>query len=47
MHKLFSWGGGKILEVEIPNWEDWVPELLVQFNQNINHAQKSHKIGGR
>lgn len=47
MYKLFSWGGGKILEIEIPNWKDWVPELLAQFDQSANHAQKSHKIGGR
>ena len=31
----------------MPNWEDWVPDLLVQFHQNVDHAQKSHKIDGR
>ena len=47
MHKLYSWGGGKILEAEIPSWRNWVPELASQFQENINLAKKSHKIGGR
>ncbi len=47
MHKLFSWGGGKILELEVPDWRDWVPDLVFQFHQNVASAQKSHKISGR
>ena len=23
-----------------------MPDLMVQFHQNVDHAQKSHKIGG-
>lgn len=47
MHKLFSWGGGKILEVEVPDWNEWIPQLLDQFHQKVSKAHFSHKIGGR
>lgn len=47
MEKLFSWGGGKIVEIEIPEWQDWVPILIEQFSQNFDKVKKSHKIGGR
>lgn len=47
MYKLFSWGGGKILEVELPDWREWVPKLVFQFYENQSSVQKSHKINGR
>lgn len=47
MQKIFSWGGGKIIEVELPGFEDWVPELFEQFHKTRATAKKSHKIGGR
>ena len=47
MQKIFSWGGGKIIEIELPGFEDWVPELFEQFEKSRSTAKKSHKIGGR
>lgn len=47
MQKIFSWGGGKILELELPDWRIWIPELVDQFTLNQERAGKSHKIGGR
>jgi hypothetical protein len=47
MEKLFSWGGGKIVEIEIPDWQGWVPILIEQFSQNFEKVKTSHKIGGR
>ena len=47
MEKLFSWGGGKILEIEVPEWQVWVPILIEQFSQNFEKVKKSHNIGGR
>ena len=47
MQKIFSWGGGKIIEIELPGFEDWLPELIEQFEKTRSTAKKSHKIGGR
>ncbi|MEL0098203.1 MAG: putative 2OG-Fe(II) oxygenase [Opitutae bacterium] len=47
MQKIFSWGAGKILEVEIPRWREWVPELINEFLEHQGAAEKSHKIKGR
>ena len=47
MEKIFSWGGGKILEVQVTRSSEWVPDLINQFSQNLKKANLSHQIGGR
>ena len=47
MEKIFSWGGGKILEIDVPDSQEWIPQLITQFFQNLDGAEKSHNIGGR
>ncbi len=47
MLKVRDWGGGKLVETEVPEWERWVPELRNQFERNQTRLVKSHKIGGR
>ena len=47
MKKVFSWAGGKVLEIDVPGYEDWLPQLIDQFESNQSQVTKSHKIKGR
>ena len=47
MEKVFSWVGGKVLEIDVPGYENWLPQLIDQFESNQNQVTKSHKIKGR
>lgn len=47
MEKVFSWVGGKVLEIDVPGYENWLAQLIDQFESNQNQVTKSHKIKGR
>jgi hypothetical protein len=47
MFKEYRWGKSKIIETKVPNPEDWMPELLQNFDQNQDKCVYSHKINGR
>lgn len=47
MKKVYSWSGGKIIEITLNDYDDWLISLKKEFTLNYKNAEKSHMIGNR